>query len=342
MTGKENKENYQIHITEKTPLLTKRGELTACGYATTDLWNYNKENLAQKGKLKEWEFYQISNEKWLLQLTYGHITYAGNASVTLVEFDGGKRYSCGIMKFLPCGSFNLDFTSGQNHKVKYLSPKLKLCFEKNQSGRKLSATADDKGATAEINLSMSEKGDAMCYVMPFKRKLFYYNFKRFFTDLQGSISVNGKQYEIDEKTHCLIDSGRGCWPYRHSWLWGMAQGEIKGKLFAFDIGYGSSDKGQTTENMLFENGVAHKLGKITATYDEKDFLKPWSFSSDDGRFEMEFTPFFDNFTETNFLVVHNRCHQVFGYYTGKAVLDDGREIIVDKLNGFCEVAKNRW
>ena len=35
-------------------------------------------------------------------------------------------------------------------------------------------------------------------------------------------------------------------------------------------------------------------------------------------------------------------HQVFGRFTGKAVLDDGREIQVRNLTGFAEKVHNKW
>ncbi len=36
------------------------------------------------------------------------------------------------------------------------------------------------------------------------------------------------------------------------------------------------------------------------------------------------------------------CHQVFGKFTGKAVLDDGQVIEVKDVMAFAEYAVNRW
>jgi hypothetical protein len=35
-------------------------------------------------------------------------------------------------------------------------------------------------------------------------------------------------------------------------------------------------------------------------------------------------------------------HQVFGYYSGTAVLDDGRKLTVDRIFGFAEKNVYRW
>lgn len=67
-----------------------------------------------------------------------------------------------------------------------------------------------------------------------------------------------------------------------------------------------------------------------------------TFTSDDGRFEMTFTPIYDRYTETKLLFVDTRCHQLFGKWNGKAVLDDGTVLEVKDLTAFVEHAVNRW
>ena len=71
-------------------------------------------------------------------------------------------------------------------------------------------------------------------------------------------------------------------------------------------------------------------------------MSPWHFTSSDGRFEMDFTPVLDRKSRTSALVIESDQHQVFGRYTGKAVLDDGTEICVKDFFGFAEKVKNRW
>ena len=51
---------------------------------------------------------------------------------------------------------------------------------------------------------------------------------------------------------------------------------------------------------------------------------------------------FDHYTQTDLLFVHNRCHQVFGEFSGTALLPDGEKIAVEKLIAFCEHAENQW
>ncbi len=42
-------------------------------------------------RLKEWDFYQISNRNLCLQFTIGHASYAGQVSVMLFDFIKGEK-----------------------------------------------------------------------------------------------------------------------------------------------------------------------------------------------------------------------------------------------------------
>ncbi|MBQ9734152.1 MAG: DUF2804 family protein, partial [Clostridia bacterium] len=74
----------------------------------------------------------------------------------------------------------------------------------------------------------------------------------------------------------------------------------------------------------------------------EDYMSPWTFTSDDGRFEMDFQPVLDRYSGTSVVVVESIQHQVFGRFTGKAVLDDGTVLEVKDFFGFAEKVKNKW
>ena len=73
-----------------------------------------------------------------------------------------------------------------------------------------------------------------------------------------------------------------------------------------------------------------------------DFLAPWTFTSDDGRFEMAFTPVLDRAACTDFKLLKSDQHQVFGRFTGTATLDDGTVLRVEDFPGFAEKVENKW
>ena len=69
---------------------------------------------------------------------------------------------------------------------------------------------------------------------------------------------------------------------------------------------------------------------------------PWRFSSNDGRLEMTFEPILDRADASDLKIIRSITHQVFGRFSGTAVLDDGRKLAFKDLLGFAEQVENAW
>ena len=67
-------ETGQVRITEPTPLLREDGSLTQPGYCFSNLYQYDRSAIkANPTRIKEWDFYQISNSRYVLQVTMADI-----------------------------------------------------------------------------------------------------------------------------------------------------------------------------------------------------------------------------------------------------------------------------
>ena len=187
--------------------------------------------------------------------------------------------------------------------------------------------------------------DTMVIATPWKDKkhAFYYNQKINCMRAEGIAEFDGKAYTFHRETDFgTLDWGRGVWTYDNTWYWGSGNGVVNGKPFGFNIGYGFGDTSAATENMLFYDGIGHKLDDITFHIPKDDRMKPWTFTSSDGRFEMRFQPVLDRAAKTSAVVIVTDQHQVFGYMSGTAVLDDGTVLAIDHLLCFAEVVHNRY
>lgn len=158
----------------------------------------------------------------------------------------------------------------------------------------------------------------------------------------------GKKYVFEPKSSFgVLDWGRGVWTYKNTWYWGSASGAIDNVPFGFNIGYGFGDTSAASENMIFYDQKAHKLDQVTfniptTSNGNDDFMSPWTFTSNDGRFEMEFVPIIDRAADSNVGIIRSNQHQVFGLFSGKAILDDGTVINVKDFLGFAEKVFNKW
>ena len=65
----------QVLITEKTPLLDENGALTKPGYCFNNMYEYDRSAIkANPTRIKEWDFYQISNGRYCIQFTIADIS----------------------------------------------------------------------------------------------------------------------------------------------------------------------------------------------------------------------------------------------------------------------------
>ena len=321
----------QHEITKAIPLLDANGNLTEPGWARSLLPVYRRADIrAGKLRIKEWDYYLISNGRFALALTIADNGYMGMDSVSIIELEEGWEITTSPMSLLPMGRLKLPEHSakgvsehaGKGHKLKFTA------F--GDGRRVLTAHMDrfgDKGALDALIQLSGEPAESMVIATPFsKPKHFYYN----------------------QKINCMrakgLDWGRGVWTYHNTWYWGSASYQVDGVPFGWNIGYGFGDTSAASENMLFYDGKAHKLSQVRFHIpgEEKDFLSPWHFSSDDGRFEMDFRPILDRASCTDVGVIKSDQHQVFGNFTGKAVLDDGTVIKVRDFPGFAEKVENKW
>ena len=216
------------------------------------------------------------------------------------------------------------------------------CYIKNFKGK--------QDLEANIILSAEPK-ENMVIATPFKenKKAFYYNQKIVGFKASGKIGIGENIIDFKpSNSFGLLDWGRGVWTYKNTWYWGAACGKLEdGNMFGFNIGYGFGDTSNATENMLFFNGKAHKLEDVTFNIPKfkngKDnFLAPWTFSSNNKTFEMQFTPIINRHSDTNVLIIRSNQNQVFGKFTGYAILEDGTKIEIKNFLGFAEKVYNKW
>lgn len=348
----------QNEITEKTNLLNTEGNIVNPGWARKSFYQYDRAMIkASKNRIKEWDYYAVLASDYGLALTIADNGYMGFYSVTLFDFINKTEISGSEMVAFTQGKLNLPQSSDKGD-VEISTNKIQMSFKltapDNTGIRKrvlhlnYSSFNNNTGITADIELKENTLSDRMVIATPFdKNKHFYFNEKHNCLPATGKVVSGNTEFSFGENTWGVLDWGRGVWTYQNTWYWGSASGSVDDIPFGFNIGYGFGNTAAATENMLFYNGKAHKLDTITFHIPGEDdgkerYTDPWKFTSSDNRFEMDFVPILDRHSNTNALIIQSRQHQVFGLFTGKAVLDDGTIIYIKDFLGFAEKVYNRW
>lgn len=342
----------QHEITKRMPLLNREGNLTEPGWARGLLWDYHRPDIRASGmRIKEWDYYFVSNGHIGLALTIADNGYMGLDSVSYLDFDEKWEITKSPMRLLPMGKTALPETSAAGSSEIARGGYALAFYHDDDGTRKLTFHMDKfRGKDAiEGMISLSdEPAESMVIATPFgKAGHFYYNQKINCMRASGAVTLGSRTYAFDpEACFGTLDWGRGVWTYSNTWYWGSASGLAGGVPFGFNLGYGFGDTSAASENALFFAGKTHKLSQVAFHIpqkdDREDFMAPWAFTSDDGRFEMEFRPVLDRAACTNAGVLKSDQHQVFGRFNGRAVLDDGTALEIRELMGFAEKVVNRW
>jgi len=339
----------QHEITEPLQLLNSEGRLAQPGWARDLLFDYSRKDIkAPKFRIKEWDYYCVLNDHAGAAFTIADNGYMGFIAITLFDFDNGTEISRDVMTFFPLGKFKMPSTS-KTGDVIFENKIASLKFLRQRESRTIKVNftnfIDKQILKCVINLQQPGHYESMVIATPFaeNKHAFYYNQKINCLPAEGWLTLGDRTIEFKPAdSFAVLDWGRGVWTYKNTWYWSSGSGKIQNDLIGFNIGYGFGDTSAASENVLFYNGKIHKLDRVDFHIPANSYLKPWQFSSSDGRFEMDFQPIIDRYSNANLLIIQSDQHQVFGRFTGKAVLDSGQEIVLKDFLGFAEKVMNKW
>lgn len=339
----------QTEYTSVTPLVSDDGTLLAKGWARHNVFDYDRSKISKRWR-KEWEFYLINNGTYMGLVSIVAVAFGGYINCAVVDLTKGKFIETSTIYFFgskcklsdKCdapGGFS--FTTGE------------ATFEVKNTDRSRVIHFKKGDVECDFQMDLFENHENITTVLPFENepKRFFMTTKQNSMPCVGTYKSGGKTYEFSkDNSFCCVDWGRICAPRRVVWYWGngstyVYDAEGKKHIFGFEITWGIGDESNATETCLFYDGKAHKIGAVDVEVFPKPdkYMQPWHFISEDGRFDMTMIPSCDNHTDTNvppLLRMHG--HQVFGFWSGTAVLDDGTKLEIKDMHAFCEYVENKW
>ena len=341
----------QREYTEPTPLLAPEGRLLAAGWARRNVFDYDRTCVKKALRRKEWDFYQISDGHYMVQISFANISLGGYASAVLVDLRAGKTLCSKMAPFL----------GGKDRYV--LPPKGdvpntvrmevgKSVFEAvtEKTRRTLRFTMDD--VECDFTMDIAPGLENITTVLPFPGfpDRYFMTTKQNCLPCEGTFRYGGGTVALaKDSAFCVLDWGRVCTPYSLVWYWGngstyLTDAAGQKHLFGFEITWGIGDESNATETCVFYDGKAHKLGAVDVkSFPKPDrYMEPWEFVDQDGRFRLTMQPFYDHHSDLNIGVMRMHSHQVHGLWSGTVMLDDGTALEIKDMYAFCEYVENRW
>ena len=341
----------QKEYSAPTPLLGSDGTLQAAGWARHNVFAYDRTKVRRPLRRKEWDFYQLSDGKYMVQISFANISLGGYASAVLVDLQNQKVLCSKMAPFL-------------GGKDKYVLPARgdvpgrvrlevgKSVFETVTEPERRTLHFEMEEVSADFTMEILPGLENITTVLPFAGKpdRYFMTTKQNCMPTSGVFRMGDQSWSFSrENCFTVLDWGRVCTPYKLVWYWGNGACRVPGSdgkqhLFGFEITWGIGDESKATETCVFWDGKAHKLGPVDVkSFPKPDrFLEPWEFVSQDGRFRLTMRPFFDHHTDLNVLAMRMHSHQVHGTWSGSVTLDDGAVVELPDFYAFCEYVENRW
>lgn len=345
MTPPVDTRNHEI--TASGPLLTSDGTVREPGWARSPLLDYDRQAIAApRWRIKEWDYYIALTDTTALAFTVCDGGYFGMVSVSWVDLTAPSEHTETVLIPLPMGRLKLprSSTAGVSQ---FVNSRVRIRFETTSTGRKIRCHMKNFSESEDFKcvLTMEQPGmDSLMIATPWAEdpRAFYYNQKVNCMPVRGSATWGSRRVDFDAATDfCTLDWGRGVWTYDNRWYWGSGNARIDGVPFGFNIGYGFGDTSAASENVIFYDGVAHKLDDVLFQIPHS-YTDPWQFTSSDHRFETVFEPIIDRSASMSVGPVATEQHQVFGRMSGHVVLDDGTDLELRDVVCFAEDVHNRY
>ena len=341
----------QTEYTEPTQMLAEDGTLLVKGWARHNVFDYDRYHVKATLRRKEWDFYQISNGRYMAQISFANISLGGYVSAVLVDLRAGKTISNTMSPFIGGkDKYVLPPKGDVPNFVKMDIGKASFCFDTKEDSRTLFFKMNDVECNFQMDIMPGLEN--MTTVLPFKGHpdRYFMTTKQMCMPCEGTFRFGDQTVEFTkDDTFCSLDWGRVCTPYALVWYWGSGSTYLYDKdgnkhTFGFEITWGIGDESNATETCMFYDGKAHKFGAVDVeTFPKPDkYMEPWKFLSEDGRFNLTMTPFYDHHSDLNVLVMRMHSHQVHGLWNGTVTLDDGTVLEIKDMYAFCEYVENRW
>ena len=159
----------QKEITERTALLNEDGTLAVAGWARRNLFEYDRKLVGPRGRLKEWDFYQISNGRYCIQFTIADISLGGACTVGLFDMQTGKRYDALSLSLLTFGrmGLNSDAMTPQHYSRHLFGFDLDVRVTDTKRTISFSGYAGIEPFKAELSMEMFPNHESLVMAVPF-------------------------------------------------------------------------------------------------------------------------------------------------------------------------------
>ena len=292
---------------------------------------------------KRWNFWNWIEPGFVFSITMAELDYASLFGTFFIDFETGE-HSTGTWLGRP-GRFDLP-----EHEPRSIAHHAKTIDYENvvepATRRVRFRATPQRGAEleAEFSVEIPDGQESLNVVVPWTERRFQLNSKHNTLPTSGHIRVGERTYALDpQRCHAVQDWGRGVWPRRSFWNWGVCTGLQDGRRIGVNVGAKWTGATGSNENGITLDGRLHKVMEdLDWVYEPTDDASAWrvrSLHSD--AIDLTMSPVFPHRSHTNVGIVSSGGVCCFGRWTGRVRAGD-ETIEVRGLPGWAEEFSHRW
>jgi len=292
---------------------------------------------------KRWDFWNWIGPRFVFSVTVADIDYAAFCQMTFTDFETGRS----ISTLVPARPGSVALPEHPERTVKFARRGLDYATEEHRDHltvRFAGRAKSGERVTAALLVHRPPAHESVNVVVPWSPTRFQLNSKWNTLRCEGTVTVDGRRYEMDPRLcHAVRDFGRGVWPYRSFWNWGVATGEHDGTLIGVNVGGKWTTGTGVNENGLCIDGRVSKIMEdLVWRYDPDDWQRPWHVcATRSGMVDLTLVPVAAHRPRVNVGVLRTAGVCAFGAWHG-TIRVDGRQMRVRDLVGWAEEFSHRW
>lgn len=340
--------DYRPHYTEQEitdplDLCERRGRLNpaARGWARHPII---RANLSSHWlRKKKWNFWNWISPQFVFSVTLADVDYAAFCSVSFTDFRTGESLSATTFT-RPHGLALPEQVeqpvSFHAHSVEYSNGNAGGDFQVRFDGR----AKDGTRIAADFRVGKPPGHESLTVVVPWTPARFQLNCKENTRPSEGWVSVGTRRYAMEPSAcHAVQDFGRGVWPYRSFWNWGVCSGVHDGHRIGVNMGAKWTTGTGANENAVCFDGRLHKIMEdLHWEYDPTAPMRPWRVRSlHTPAIDLTLQPIVAQSSKLNLGVLATGGVCVFGLWSGTARIDSDVFRIKDVI-GWAEEFAHRW
>jgi hypothetical protein len=339
----------QVEISSPLSVLDDTGRPVNFGWARKALFEYKALELRTPGRrIVASDRYIVFSSTHLISIQALDGGYLGNVGLSVVSLNSKDRSTQTYTIPFPLGGMGLPDSSGRGV-IKIQWKHVLLEFAVLDGGVRIikadfSKFGRRRYLRGELVLTPLPNAEFLVTHQPWPqdRSSFILSQRAPCYSVEGVVQHGSQEIVFaPNKGWGIFDWTRGSRPRLDLHWWAAACGLAGDDRVGFSVGYGAADDSLGTENGFFVNGRLHKLDRVTFHTKPASWLDEWHFTSSDNRLEMIFTPHQERVERNQMLFYSLSRRQVFGSFSGRMILDDGRELEFHDLTGVAEQRKSR-